>query len=120
MFGPAPALYDPLEAKAENDRKAASADAIRRAAFGRRDAAVAAANDWFAGAVGKINVGDVSAADQLAKIGGYVGGQASPAAQIAERQLRIAELQKELQERIAKAAENTLIQATRTADQLEE
>lgn len=69
--------------------------------------AISAANEWFAKAVSGITVASVTAADSLAKIGGYIGGQSNPAAQMAERQLKIAELQKELQERIAKATEKS-------------
>jgi len=119
VFGKAES-YDPLAAKAENDRKAASADAMRKAATARRDAAIAAANKWFAQAADKISVGNVSAADSLAQMGGYVGGRSSQAGGIAERQLKIMELQEQLQERIARATEGTLEQTTRTADGLEE
>jgi hypothetical protein len=99
---------------------AASTAAMRAAAAGRRDKAMAAAQQWYNEAVGKITVGNVTAADSLARIGGYVGGQSNPAVQIAERQLKIAELQKELQERIAKASETAADAGQRTVAALEE
>jgi hypothetical protein len=80
----------------------------------------AAAGDWFNEQVGKIRVGDVKAADQLASIGGYIGGQSNPAAQMAERQLKIMELQKDLQDRIAKATESGATATRDVADRLEE
>jgi hypothetical protein len=120
FFGKPDAGWTPEQARANAARRAASAEAMRAAATGKRDKARAAAEEWFREAVGKIRVGDVSAADSLARIGGYVGGQASPAVQIAERQLKIAELQKELQERIAKASEESAEAGRQTVAVLEE
>jgi hypothetical protein len=116
LFGKPDPGWTPKQARANAARRAASAEAMRAAATGKRDKA----REWFREAVGKIRVGDVSAADSLARIGGYVGGQASPAVQIAERQLKIAELQKELQERIAKASEESAEAGRQTVAVLEE
>lgn len=104
----------------ELDRRRANRAAMERAASGRSGAAIASANAWYAEQVNKISVGDVKAADQLGAIGGYVGAQSSPAAQIAERQLRILELQKELSERIAKATETSANGIAAVATRLEE
>lgn len=105
LFGAPEDGGNPLANFAENKRKQASADLMRQAANKQRDKAIAAANAWFSEQSGKINVGNVQAADQLGKIGGYVGGQTSPAMAVAERQLKVLELQEELQRRIAAAGE---------------
>jgi len=116
LFGPVDTRNDPLANKRENDAKLRSADAMARMANMKRNAA----GDWFNEQVGKIRVGDVKAADQLASIGGYIGGQSNPAAQMAERQLKVLELQKELQDRIAKATESGATATRDVADRLEE
>jgi hypothetical protein len=120
LFGKPDPGWTPEQARANAARRAAAVEAMRAAATGRRDKAMAAAQQWYTDAVGKITVGNVTASDTLARIGGYVGGQANPAAQIAERQLKIAELQKELQERIAKASEAAAEAGQRTVVALEE
>ncbi|MFH1604936.1 MAG: hypothetical protein ABIH03_13630 [Pseudomonadota bacterium] len=118
-FGPT-AKFDPDKAMADAKRRKASAEAMQATLDKRRNDAIAAANKWFAQSADKLTVGNISAADDLARMGGYVGGQSSPAAGIAERLLKIAELQKELDERIAKATENTAEYTKQTAENLEE
>lgn len=105
LFGAPEDGGDPQANFAANKRKQGSADMMRQAANKQRDKAIAAANAWFSEQSGKINVGDVKAADQLGKIGGYIGGQSNPAMAVAERQLKVLELQEELQKRIAAAGE---------------
>ena len=121
LFPPAPEdASDPAEDAARAARQAASAAAMRAMLNKRRDAAIASANQWFAQQSGKVNVGAVSSADSLASMGGFIGGQSSPAAKTAERMLKIAELQQQRLDRIAKATESTATATAKAADSLEE
>lgn len=104
MYG-TPESYDPQDAFAENNRKKASAEKMQATLTAARDKAVAAAQKWYEQSVGKITVSKVTAADALGRIGGYIGGQASPMASIAERQLKIMEIEKQLTEKIAAASD---------------
>lgn len=106
VFGPQEEPLSPLKAFLENRRKAKSAEAIENLLTSKRDKAVAGARKWYDDQVSRISVSGTNA-DSLAKIGGFTGGRANPMMAIAERQLKIAELQKELQERITKATEES-------------
>jgi hypothetical protein len=104
LFGkPKNILKSPAEVAAMESNTAA----IKAAAEKAKRQAEERATDIFNKAVSKITVTATKEADTLAKMGGYIGGQATPAGMIQERILKIAELQKELQERIAAAAQKT-------------
>lgn len=115
-----PAAQEDAADPAKAARQAASAAAMRAMLTKRRDAAIASANQWFAQQSGKVNVGAVKSADSLASVGGFIGGQSSPAAKAAERMLKIAELHQQQQDRIAKATESCAIATAKAADSLEE
>lgn len=95
--------YTPEELARRRQSAARMAETLTK----RQAAAVSSADDWMAQAIDKIKVGAVRPADSLAQIGGYIGGQSNPAAQMMQRQLRILEIQKEYQNRIAKATEGS-------------
>ena len=120
LFGPTDTANDPLANKAANDAKAASASKMRETAFKRVNAAMLAADAFRSSAESKVAVSGVRASDRLASIGGYIGGQSNPAAQMAERQLKVLEIQKQYQERIAKATESTEGLTREVKDNLEE
>jgi hypothetical protein len=120
LFGPTPEATPALAAKRDSDARKASAQAMQRAAEENAGAKRAAAQDWFAEQTSKISVGNVQAADALARTGGYVGGQTNPAASVAERQLKVMELQRQLEERIAKATEEAAAAGKQTVAALED
>jgi len=103
----------PMQYKRENDAidaaRKATAEAMRKAAEEKRkrERETSAIDRWYEDAVSKIKVGAPQAANSLLQIGGYMGARLSPAYAIAERALRLLEIDKERQERIAQAAEKT-------------
>jgi len=112
--------FDPEYARRVRERQERSAQQMRDMLNKQRDDALSAADEWFQAASNKVSVSSVRASNRLARMGAYVGGQANPAVAIAERQFKIMELQKTLQEKITKATEGTEELMKEVRDSLEE